>query len=243
MAFALLSFYSKGAVDRMKMSLFRIVTFAACLLGSSVDHAAAGSTLIPTLYSTGVDDTGAALGTDALDPHYALTVSSDPSAPGPGAYVVCAGFPFPEWAPNLTDPVAQWIAPSPNNSEPNGPYTYQTTFSLTGFIPSTAIITGNLSSDDTILNVLLNGNSLGISTPVQGYGSVYPFMIDQYFQPGINTLTFESANVDGVTTGIIVQMTGTAQAVVPEPCSAALLGIGSAGLLVLHRFRKRSRTA
>ena len=106
-------------------------------------------------------------------------------------------------------------------------------------------ITGKLSADDEVVDVLLNGVSLGITTPDgfppgAGFQTLHPFSINSGFVVGDNTLEFLTMNVHAVVTGLIVDMTVTA---VPEPASLAMFGIGLSGLFAFRRFFKRAKPA
>jgi hypothetical protein len=221
----------------MRKVLWSLVCLFALGLGS------ARADVITSLYSTGVDSSGNNLAAGANDPHYTLVTSSDPSFPGPNIQVVNPNeYPFPPfagWHPNLTGPNAQWIAPNPNGTVANGPFDYTTTFNLTGFNPTTASITGVASSDDEIVGLVLNGHAISFTTPDQSYGSLFSFALNNpsFFVSGVNTLEFDTMNTHGYPTGLIVQMTGTANSV-PEPTSMTLLGTGVASFAGLY-WRKR----
>jgi hypothetical protein len=189
-----------------------------------------------------LSSTGAGLAAEALDPHYEM--SAGPEGSGNLYVVRTDGFPFPPWVANQGTSV-QWIAPKSDyrfgQTDPPGIYLYRTTFDLTGFIPSTAILTGEWASDDCG-EIWLNGfRTWQESGPPPGCSaSMHPFTITTGFNPGINTLDFTVTNLESSPTGIIVSISGTASQV-PEPATLTLtlLGFDLAGFwLLLRRNRK-----
>jgi hypothetical protein len=211
----------------IRRSVLFALGLAAVLTAS---QAQAGS--ITGLFSTGVDAGGVPLPDGAADPHYTLTSPADPTV-GPSAFAVSGHFPIPPWVANTA--TAEWI--EPKASEPiDGAYNYTTHFTVVG---DTAVaITGKLSADDILVDVLLNGVSLGITTPDHSFTSLHPFSIKSGFVVGDNTLEFLTMNVHAVVTGLIVDMRGTA---VPEPASLAMFGIGLSGLFAFRRFFNRAK--
>jgi RHS repeat-associated protein len=154
---------------------------------------------ITDLFDTGVDSSGNILGDDVADPHYTLT--SFPSGTVPPAVTVPAGYPFGVWIANTT--TSKWIGP--NTTSANGPvgsYTYETTFTLpTSF--STASITGEWATDDEGVNILLNGNSIGITNNKLFQLTSFTISNSSDFKAGTNTLDFVVKN-DGGPTGLEV---------------------------------------
>ncbi|WP_206108063.1 PEP-CTERM sorting domain-containing protein [Paludisphaera soli] len=188
----------------------------------------AGSVAIADLYNTGVDSSHVLLATGEPDLNYTLAHAGSPTTPVANRL---AG----TWVPDTS--IARWIVPQ--GSMPNGTYTYSTTFTVGADADlASASILGRLTADDTVDDVLLNGNSLGISTGDQSYGTWYDLAINDYFQVGENVLTFVTRNTNGGPTGLIVEMTGSYNAV-PEPSSMALLGLGAVGALACRRLRRR----
>jgi len=194
--------------------------------------------VIPTLFNTGVDQFGQPLPDLSLaDSHYQLV-----SVPGATSQIMVrngGGFPVGPWLG--PDSLSAWIGPNdPGNQYPNdlngpaGPYDYQTTFSLTGFDPSSVVISGGInggwSTDNQGVAILLNGHQVwgpndyddgDLSGHVQ-FTQFFPFSIignslpnGAYLNPGSNTLDFivyNDPNPGGGDnpTGLRVEMTGTA---------------------------------
>jgi len=228
---------------------------------------------IPTLFNTGVNQFGQPLANDHLgDPHYTLV-----SVPGGTSQVMvrsAGGFPFPYWLG--PDSASAWIGPNDPGTTPNvddlngpvGPYDYQTTFNLTGFDPTSVVISGGISgpggwsTDNQGIAILLNGHQVwgpnnydnGDPAGHAQYAQFFPFSIDAYSDPyfstGINTLDFivnndyNPAGGDNPT-GLRVEMTGTANyaalansQIIPEPLSVIFFGTG---LVAVGGFVARRR--
>lgn len=170
---------------------------------------------IPKLFNTGVDNSGALLGPNVVDPHYTLVASADTAYPGPEARTLTDAWPVAPAGPWLAKgPSSGWIAPLGNQGSGNAPgdYTYRTTFDLTGFDPDKARIAGKWTSDNGGTDIVLNGTPLGIS---QGgnFGALSEFTIEFGFVAGVNTLEFIVNNAgDAVNpTGLRVEMIGTVE--------------------------------
>jgi len=220
----------------MKYTITYLVSIAITVfLGiSSPVHAST----ITTLFNTGVDATGAVLSNNTIgDPHYSIISAPVGSATETRIITSEGGYPIvPYYIGDNTS--SRWIGPD-NDADLNGPigtYTYRTTFDLTGFDSNTASITGQWSTDDGGLDILINGISSGYtnsSIPT----SFSQFLITTGFVEGINTLDFLVGN-DGSEanpTALRVELTGTAS---PVPVPAAVWLFGS-GLLGLLKIRKR----
>ncbi|MCA9214599.1 MAG: lamin tail domain-containing protein, partial [Planctomycetales bacterium] len=117
----------------------------------------------------------------------------------------------PAWLPNNEN--SSWISIERNgrrNVDP-GQYSFSTDFDLSEWDASTASVEIRVAVDDALDDVLLNGNSTGISA--SGFAQMSgPFTVDSGFEPGMNTLTFVFTN-GGETpnpSGLRVEIEGTA---------------------------------
>lgn len=178
----------------------------------------AGAATIPGLFNTGIGTNGALLPSGTVDPHYRLIQSADPSFRGPNAFPVNdSGFPIPPWLAN--GPNSKWIAPQANQGTGNQPgdYRYRLLFDLTGLDPTTAVITGRWSSDNTGPDVLLNGVSTGVTSDGNFAALGNPFTISSGFLDGTNTLDFIVNNgAPGINpTGFRAEISGTADPLPP----------------------------
>ena len=198
--------------------------------------------MIPSLFNTGVDSSGVPLPDSTIgDPHYELV-----SVPGGTTDIrvltSAGGYPIPPYFGDNSS--SAWISPNypwtPEGSvgPAGGLYVYRTTFSLTGFDPSTATITGGWSSDNEGVSILLNGVDTG-NPPTDFWQFLLgfaPFSITGGFVPGLNTLDF-TVNDDSPPTALRVEMNGTATPV-PAPGAVVLasIGLGFAGWLQKRRM-------
>jgi hypothetical protein len=116
-------------------------------------------------------------------------------------------FPMGPWLNN--GPSSKWIAPQANqtNGNPQGDYTYHTTFDLTGLNPATAVLLGQWGADNTAV-MKLNGAAVA---SVVGFAGLTPFSLNGGFVPGINTLDFVVTNWPSgpSPTGLRVEISGT----------------------------------
>jgi hypothetical protein len=218
---------------------------------TSVSAAQADS--IATLFNTGVDAAGVALADDSPDPHWSL-VAPSPVTGTPLVATSAGGFPIPPWVED--SPISAWTTTL--NTTPLGPgsnanqgiyadYHYQTSFSMAGLVPSSAVIEGRASYDNFLQDVLINGTSTGISFPAEApgtsFGGFESFAFDAadiaLLGDGDNTVTFvvRSAQADGADdyTGFRVEWTTATANPIPEPASFFGLYLGIAILAVCRR--------
>ena len=230
-----------------------MVALWACLgVGSFVSAAP-----ITTLFNTGVsanDSNGnptGVLADGATDTHWTLQSTPDTSTAAAPFVVNQNGNTYPidgtVWV--LDNSLSKWISLHANESTPAdtlyetpGSYTYTTTFNLTGFIPSTASITGKYWEDDFVTDILINTTDTGLSqNGGNTNGAGQSFSITSGFIPGVNTLTFivynYPTNIRPNPTGLNVEMTGTATTL-PEPASLGFLAAG--GVLAMRRRNRRA---
>ena len=153
--------------------------------GQAVRHAqAAGSTPFVTVYSTDGFDrdiaavrlpvqthgTGAQLAVGSTDPYWQFTSVPGPG-PGPGgkaaggqpAVVIdLSNRPYV-----VNSPDAAWVSTVATvGNAPAGRYVLHTTLDLSGFEPSSVIAKARVAVDDQVADILVNGTSCGVSTPM-----------------------------------------------------------------------------
>ncbi|MBC1198209.1 hypothetical protein H0901_24010, partial [Microcystis aeruginosa BLCCF158] len=152
--------------------------------------------VIANLYNTGVDDARQVLGDSIEDPHYKLTTY--PGATEIRSVTILTKFPV------ANTKTARWIGP---NTPSVGDYSYTTTFTLPHF--SEALIVGELSADDRITDILINGVSLGNPLPLSSWTTISKLSISKGFVVGTNTIEFKVHNSHGPTGLRIDSISGT----------------------------------
>lgn len=223
--------------------LNRLVSVLATLL---VAAGSAQAAPITTLFNTGVGANGLPLANGTVpDPHYSLI--SVPLGSSTNTRVIDASGGFPIGPYFSGSNLSRWIvANNPTggggagDNSPPGDYVFRTTFDLTGFDFSSASITGGWAVDNLGLDILVNGVSMGFTSPQNFTSSFTQFTINSGFVAGMNTLDFKVRNglgTSGNPVALRVEMRGTANAV-PEPTSLALVLL--AGLAAVGVSRRRA---
>jgi hypothetical protein len=172
----------------------------------------------PAFYNTGVDSNGQQLAGGSLDPHYQMRQVSV------GAYT---------GNPNWTNAVAmdtsitwsQWIRPSDarwiyvadaaNLGQDWGTYEFMTTFDLTGYDPSTAVLAGKWAIDQ-YGTIYLNGSLVATLPDGNWNNNLTSFSLTSGFLPGTNILTFSVRFPDGGDGMIVSEASLSASPLPPE---------------------------
>jgi hypothetical protein len=190
----------------------------------------------------GLNNTGlGASGT--LDTNYALTVTAGTTVISNTSPYITSASVWPvgsAWLQNSAS--SKWVTPTINQGDSfdagsNGVYTYTLSFDLTGYISSTAMFTGRIASDNSVV-VKLNSNNLGSSS---GFASWSSFSANSGFVSGWNTLEFVVTNSQqngGNPTGLRVEFLDSNVAPIPEPETYAMLLGGLALMGAVARRRK-----
>ena len=159
---------------------------------------------IPFVRSTGTDANGSLLPDGATDPNWTITAK-----PGlTGTFPAFATKPDPAWLPNRSS--SRWISSKADATlgDSPGSYTYRTSFDLTGFDPTTVQIRMQVSVDDELVDVKLNGQSLGLKIPPGGgipFRVSHGMQISSGFISGINTLEFIVNNLNTIINPTAIQ--------------------------------------
>jgi len=202
------------------MTAFAFITLTLLTVGQTDGAAITG------LFATGVDSAGSILGDNADDPHYTLLPSG-----GAAKTIFSSSIPG-SWVAN--DPASRWVWETASGTPTDVTRTFRITFDLTGLLPTTAQISGTWSTDNSGLDILINGNSTANTSG--GFSAFTNFTIDSGFVPGTNNLDFVVQDLGSISGFRVGSISGTA-AVVPEP-SASTVGL----LLALCTISFTTRT-
>lgn len=198
------------------------------------------TSVITDLYNTGVDAGGTPQAHNSLDTHWDIVSAPVGGTAGdPRVLTSAGGFPIVPWLGDNTE--SAWIGPNTDDDSNDvpGSYTYETTFTLPeGF--NIAEIIGRYSVDNLVTDVVLNGNSLGITSGNQ-FNAWTDFVIgaDAPWVEGLNTLQFLVNNgAPTGPTGLRVEFTSAVAGFVPTP---GALPAGLAMLAAVGARRRRRR--
>lgn len=182
---------------------------------------AANAVEVLGVHNTGVaaDGSPLAAGDGVTDPNYTIVSSANESLIGQHALT------YYNTAYLQDGPASRIVnATGDGNGVDNETTTFATTFDLTGYNPVNATISGQVLFDNSG-EIFLNGNQIGGT--VTGYTSLTPFGTNMnFFNAGINTLTFVLHNDTGPTAFQVAGLTVTDGGAVPEPASWALMVVG-----------------
>lgn len=191
--------------------------------------------------------TGVGIVNPAIDPYWSL--AGGPLGNGTLTVIPDVNPIFAYW--NNNGPTARWVTPTGNPMDflPPGDYIFQTSFDLTGFLESTASLTGTYFADNTVSDILINGVSLGIGGGDFENPTAFVINCSVFCIAGVNTLEFVVTNTSNVSSpvGLKVDISGTADldgvpppppTGIPEPSTIAMLTAGCA----LFGFAKVRRT-
>lgn len=229
------SFLKRMTGLRMRPALLAFGA-AAVLGGSAVNVEAAQF----GLFNTGIDP-GVMMGVDA---HYKVALEGATTPISPLTYVTDpTGLPYTP-PDNST---SRFISPQPTYAagqiDAGGYYNFTTTFDLTGVNLGLASIQGRFESDDAIVDVLINGKSLGILLPDPDYKSFSSYYNlapnSSYLLQSTNTLTFRLFNYTGASVDP-VSLRAEFLTSVPEPSVWASV-VGLALVAVVGTWLRRRR--
>lgn len=215
----------------MGTTLGRTVAVISRLALLAVLPGAALAVPIPGLFNTGVDASGNALAAGSADPHYTIVETGD------AAVVVKDAIPS-TWVDNTG--TYRWVWQTVDGTPTNVTRTFRTTFDLSGLDPATAALSGTWATDNSGVDIFINGTSTG--NTCGGFMSFCGFSVTSGFVAGVNTLDFRVQDV-GVISGFLVgSISGTADplATVPEPSALALALAGLAAAATVRRRRGRA---
>ncbi len=191
--------------------------------GSAISNAA--SVTVGATFSE-LFNTGHGVEGGSVDPHYYLVDSNDADNLGSNSMVwLDDNGPFPSFVISTPTSVSRWIGPTVNPGDNTfGRYVYYTDFLIDSADPNTAVLEGKWSLNTEGADILLNGQSTGITnTNDQAYRGFDAFTITEGFVPGLNTLEFvinlmeDTSGWNMNITGLRVEMHGIGEALPAGP--------------------------
>lgn len=214
-------------------SLFLALSLCAAMIGL----ASTANALPITVFNTGVNSTGTVLAGGSLDTHYSIV-----GAGGPNALVISAALPG-SWLANSS--TSKWIWQNADGQPVNVDRTFRISFDMTGLDLSSAVLLGRWATDNTGLDILVNGVST-LQTN-SGFSAWTNFSIgNSLLLSGINNVDFVVHDFGGIAGFRAEFTTATANAAavpsVPEASSTLLLlGAALTGLAVWNRRKTSNR--
>jgi hypothetical protein len=193
---------------------------------------------VPGLFSTGTDASNIALsgGDGVTDPNYVIITSTSPGFDGAQPVTYYTG------AYTVDDANSRWISLSADGSPGSNTTDYRLTFDLTGFDPTSAVISGLWGADNTA-TMFLNGVATGNTIPGPvGFRPLTAFTVNSGFVSGINFFDFFVTDLGPPTALRVDDLAfegAPTNGAVPEPSTWAMimLGFGAIGYK-LRRSRK-----
>jgi Lamin Tail Domain/Carbohydrate binding domain/CotH kinase protein len=162
---------------------------------------------IPGLFNTGVGNNGLALANNTPDPHYVLTANANGAIGGNALSILN----HPAWLANNTTNTFIGVINPGSTTINGGSYHFQTTFSLAGFLATSARINIKVAVDNDLTDVFINGASSGLAH--SGFAALSaPLVVSSGFVPGVNTLEFRTVNQGAGPGGFMATVNGTALA-------------------------------
>ena len=179
--------------------------------------------------STGWDNsTSMVIDAGQPDSEYVIT------PPAVIATVLPEVFPIPPWFANSA--TSKWIGfdTESSNADPIV-FDFTTFVSLDGFIPETATVSGQWSTDNFGQDILVNGVSTGISNE-GNFGALHDFEIPAgLFVAGQNEITFRFENAPPGINPAGLRVDAVVNATVPEPTALLMMALGLVGIVTYRR--------
>ncbi len=213
-------------------------TFAAAAAVSIVLACAGGANAATVaIYNTGQ---GAGAGDGQGDSHYNV-VSTDFGSVGPAQTYYNSAY-------LAEDADSRWVSYSGSPFGGSGYTAFETTFDLTGYDLTSAVLSGRWGIDNEGVIKLNNAVIATLSgTTTDSFNQLYQFGASSGFVSGLNTLRFEVHDT-GVPMAFRtddMSLTANLSSAVPEPATWAMMiiGFGAAGSMVRSNRRRNALAA